>query len=368
MLRSWWTPLSIVVSAVLIGGLYILKGWYIAGMLGGRYPLRSALTDGIAVAIVVLLLRLIYAGMERGVNWAVGTDSRSQRALAQVIRLVLLLAFAVPFLLTLAQFFPQRLACTGTPAELYLSYEPVELRGSAGNLSAWYVPGMSEEDPLVLVTHGLGANKENFLTAVYLAHQLGFGALILDFRAHGDSEGHATTFGYLEAEDIESAVAWAKSRFPDRPLYALAYSMGGAAVLRAAANIDPFEKLVIDSSFASAEGVAKASILQNFGIFQAPAWFAGRCWGELFTGVDLGDHIPANSIAKLKHRPILLVHGTDDSLIPPAESQRLLEAAGPNASLWLVPGAGHTGSIDHPDYMRRIGEHFRQPKMSQIEG
>lgn len=350
--RSWFAA---TFSAVLIAGIYGIKGWYIAGILGGRYPVESALVDMLGVAVIVIFLRVVYFAIEKVTN-ALFCPERSplRSALSQGTRIASLLMFAIPFLLTIAQFCPQRLACAGSPADYFLKYESVDLTSSAGRLKGWYVPSRNEDRPIVLVTHGLGANKENFLAAVLLVNSLDYGALIVDFRAHGDSDGEVTTFGYLEAEDIQAAVDWIQSSYPGRPIYALAYSMGGAAVLRAAARTDPFEKLIIDSSFAAAETVARGSVIRHFGWFQTPAWAVGRCWGWLISGVDLADHQPIQSIGKLQDRPILLIHGTDDRLIPPAESERLARAAGGNATLWLVEKAGHTGSIEHPEYAPRV--------------
>ncbi len=55
--------------------------------------------------------------------------------------------------------------------------------------------------------------------------------------AHGNSDGRFTTFGCLEAEDVKTACDWVAARHPGQPIYALGYSMGGTAILRAAAPV-----------------------------------------------------------------------------------------------------------------------------------
>ncbi|MFO0949147.1 MAG: alpha/beta fold hydrolase [Planctomycetota bacterium] len=346
---------SVTITFVVVGGLYLLKGFFVARLIGGRYPWNAAVVDVVAVACLILILRYFDLGLKFATHRLFHASSSTPRLLfAQTTRFTLLGIFAFPLLLALVQFFPQRVACNANPADAGMPYQDVTIDSTAGKLSAWYVPAPRGEGPIVLVTHGLGANKQNFLPAVQAAHALGFSSLIFDFRAHGDSDGRVTTFGYHEADDVEAACQWIRANHPDRPIYALAFSMGAAAVLKAAAKSDPFEKLVIDSTFARVENVARSSLLASFGILQTPAWQLARFWGWLFTGVDMADHRPEENIAKIAHRPILLVHGLEDSMIRPIESERLAKAAGETPQVWFVPGAMHVGSLGHPEYLQRL--------------
>ena len=62
-------------------------------------------------------------------------------------------------------------------------------------------------------------------------------------------------------------------------------------------------------------------------------------------------------MAAITPRPLLLMHGTEDPVIPAGHSERIFEAANhPNAELWLAEGARHAALINHlPDeYRRRI--------------
>lgn len=356
---SW--PSAFIAFSV-VGGIYLLKGFLVARLIGGRYPWSAAITDMLAIVCLIVLLRYFDLGVKLLTHRLFqATNGTPRYLLAQSVRFAVLGVFAFPLLLALAQFFPQRVACTASPADLGMIHQAVTLESTAGKLSAWYVPALRDEGPIVLVTHGLGANKQNFLPAVQAAHALGYSALIFDFRAHGDSDGRVTTFGYREAEDVEAACAWLNGNHPGRPIYALAFSMGAAAALRAAAKNDPFEKLVIDSTFARAENIARGSVIANFGVLQTPAWQLGRFWGWMLTGVDLDKHRPEEWIAQVSHRPILLIHGKEDTLIRPIESERLASAAGDAPSVWFVPGAMHVGSLNHPEYLERIGAFLQTP-------
>ena len=281
-------------------------------------------------------MRLLDQLLSRLAGRLIGDQTARQRIAGGMLRGGLVFALAAPLLMSLLQFCPQRQACTRTPAALGLEFEEQTLSGKAGRLAAWYVPQAEPDRPVVLIAHGLGANKQQFLFAARIAHDLGFHALLFDFRAHGDSDGRFTTFGYREAEDVKTACDWIAARHPQQPIYALGYSMGGTAVLRAASQYGLFDRLALDATFADAATVARNSVLWILGPLRTPAWHAGRFWGWVYTGIDLADHRPWQYVTLLDRRPLLFIHGRADSIIPHTESQRLHQAAGLQSQLWLI--------------------------------
>jgi len=52
--------------------------------------------------------------------------------------------------------------------------------------------------------------------------------------------------------------------------------------------------------------------------------------------------------------PILLIHGENDATIPLEHGRRLLKAARESASLWIVPGKGHSDCHLHPQFWTRL--------------
>jgi fermentation-respiration switch protein FrsA (DUF1100 family) len=53
----------------------------------------------------------------------------------------------------------------------------------------------------------------------------------------------------------------------------------------------------------------------------------------------------ANMVGRLAPKPLLLLHGTADSVIPVEHTHRLFEAAGEPKELWVVDGAGHGEAV-----------------------
>jgi pimeloyl-ACP methyl ester carboxylesterase len=324
----------------------------LARLVGGRYPISDWLVDFSCFGLFVLALRLLDLGIKKAAHRLIGVETRTRKMLAEVARTTVVLFVAVPLLMALVQFHPQRIRCGLTPGDLRLPYSDVVFESDGVHLAGWHLPASSTERPVVVLCHGLGVNKQNFLLAAELVHALDYNVLLFDFRGHGDSEGRTTTFGYKESNDVNAAFAYASAKHPSSRIYGLGYSMGGSALLKMAAEHDGFDKIVVDGTFARAENVAKHSMLWFFGPLKSPVWHLARFWGWVFSGVDMARHNPEEYIPRIKC-PVLIIHGAVDNLIPTSESVRLHEATA-NSSLWLVEGAGHLQTIIQPMYPKRL--------------
>ena len=71
-------------------------------------------------------------------------------------------------------------------------------------LEGWYCKKDSARGSVVLL-HGHGSSKSRVLNEAKYFYSLGFNTLLLDFRAHGSSDGNICTIGYDEAEDVKLA-------------------------------------------------------------------------------------------------------------------------------------------------------------------
>ena len=65
---------------------------------------------------------------------------------------------------------------------------------------------------------------------------------------------------------------------------------------------------------------------------------------------------PIEAISRIEPRPLLMFHGTEDSVIPVEHAHRLARAAGASARLVLTEGADHCGSYfaDRPGYIDQV--------------
>ncbi|MBY0527735.1 MAG: lysophospholipase [Gemmataceae bacterium] len=355
-----WLARSIVVSMLVFAAIYAGRGLVLAWLVGGRYAWLNLVVDCGALALIILALRMLDLGVKKLFHHLIGDQTRARKTLAAVASWSVVLVLVVPFVMALAQFHPQKIACIATPADFGIPYSEVLLDSQGLQLSAWHLPASSPERPVVVLCHGLGANKQNFLPMAQMLHRLDLNVVTFDFRGHGNSQGRTITFGVKESQDVKAALDYARARHPSSKMYGVGYSMGGAALVQMAAEHGGFDKIVVDSSFARAENVALHTMLWYFGPLKKPIWHVGRFWGWVFSGVDVAEDNPDESIGKLSNCPIFLIHGTEDNMIPSTESERLREAAGANARLWLVDGMGHLQALGHPEYRERLRQFFEK--------
>jgi len=62
---------------------------------------------------------------------------------------------------------------------------------------------------------------------------------------------------------------------------------------------------------------------------------------ELRLGIKAAHVSPVEEVRKISPRPLLIMHGESDRLVPYHNSEKLYEAAGKPKDLWLIPELGH---------------------------
>lgn len=240
-----------------------------------------------------------------------------------------------------------------------LPYQDITLTTADGlHLSGWYVPGVRPE--AIILVHGIHANRAYLIPQAFILARAGYSLLLFDLRGHGRSEGHEVTYGYHEALDVEAAVDFLAARPEVKHIGALGHSLGGAALVRAAA-VDPrLEALVVQSSFSSLSRVVDDSF-NKFVLL--PKWpFAPLVitLAELKTGVSLDQVDSARDLAAMPPRPVLFIHSTDDGLFPIHHAQQMYDAAREPKEFYFVSGLSHVNPISghEAEYTERLLKFF----------
>jgi fermentation-respiration switch protein FrsA (DUF1100 family) len=221
-----------------------------------------------------------------------------------------------------------------------------------GRVPALYVrPQASEPCPAVLLQHGYGAQKSDFVPLATILAACGFATLLPDAWGHGDRPRDAglewwsrMPADYLvemvrhTADDLRAALTWLEER-PEVRTDAIAlggFSMGAMAALIVGTE-DPRPAAVISVSGSPLPDLADAMRPGAAGPSEST-----RRW--------VLEHDAAAHIGRLAPRPLLLQHGRRDDVVPVAGTLRLHEAARPHyaahpdrLSLMLYDHA-HTGT------------------------
>lgn len=120
------------------------------------------------------------------------------------------------------------------PSAMADAIEPLRLTTTDGEqLGAWFIAGKPDR-PVVLILHGNGGSRAACLRQAELVGSIGCGALLVTFRAHGDSTGELNDFGYSARHDVTAAIGWLESNQSGRPIIVWGQSLGSAAALFAA--------------------------------------------------------------------------------------------------------------------------------------
>ncbi|MBN2383480.1 alpha/beta fold hydrolase [bacterium] len=367
-----WPRLIAIYSSLTVAVLAILtmlvagRGRLFAEMIGGTYPVKALVRDVLGLTLCIGFIVLVSTLLRNALKKIVSANRPLVSFGLLLMEILVIALLGGTFLLSTIQLFPQRIIGHDHPKKWGLPCRDISLDVDGLTLSGWFLPGQNAQAPIILVTHGLNANKENFLHPVQILNRRGFQVCIFDFRGHGHSSGHLVTMGYHEARDIEAIQNWLTRTHPGVPIYALAYSMGGAAVIRAASRQTHFTKIVLDSTFYDLVSVAEQTILEPYGPIRPFFLQAMRFWGWLWAGFDLYDHRPGDLLPLLSDCPLFLIHGTQDRVIPCTESLKLFAATDKKAELWLIEGFDHLQGISHPDYFNRICTFFGQSQQTHL--
>ena len=264
--------------------------------------------------------------------------------------------FGVGVLVVLWMTSPRRKSPVATPASVGLEYREVDLLSTDGvSLSAWWVPAEGSSLAAVLVP-GWGGYKfdEHLLQTIPVYHGAGYGVLMLDLRAQGESDGARRTLGYREVRDVRGALAWLQRqgyRLDQVVLHG--WSMGGATALRAAPGTG-VAAVVEEAGYADLPLLLRGKLPEfvRFGGLLEPAILLV---GRLFPDFDPWDVVPKNEAAKLSDEgvPLFIIHSSGDDIVP-HEQARILAAAYPEASVWKLDGYGHVEAYEHPEYAQRL--------------
>lgn len=203
---------------------------------------------------------------------------------------------------------------------------------------------------VVIMVHGYRSNTRRDLafTAMKL-YEAGYDILLIDNRAHNQSQGKYITLGQKEARDIVCWVNHVKALKGGKPIFLYGLSMGATAVMLSLEDKDISGKIsgiIADCGFTSPGVMVKDLLKTSFHLPEKPFYSVANALFKKKTGCTF-DKSTVEVLGRSKV-PALFIHGEKDSFVSYNMSRENYEASaadGEKKKLLIVPGATHGQSV-----------------------
>ncbi|HEY5373954.1 MAG TPA: alpha/beta fold hydrolase, partial [Polyangiaceae bacterium] len=184
-----------------------------------------------------------------------------------------------------------------------------------------------------------------------LMARAGYGVLLPDSRASGESDGTAATWGTLEALDVAAAIRFVRARPGVTRVALLGFSTGSNAVTRAAANDPSITAVVLYPTWTSLRDEMTYKMAKGGPLAAMADLLAFR-----LSGCDVDDVNSAADMKRIAPRPVIFVSGGQDMDTPPAIMDRMYALSSPPKELWRLPAVGHGGyaEAEPAEFERRV--------------
>lgn len=195
-------------------------------------------------------------------------------------------------------------------------------------INAWWGKASNDTNraraPAVLFLHGARRDLNGHANRIAALQKLGFNVLAIDYRGFGKSSGTLPSED-MTYEDASAAWEWLKRREPDsRNRFIYGYSLGGAIAAELATRSGEAQALILESTFTSIRDMAERTAARYLPLSLV-----------LTQRYDTLGKLPKLSI------PLVIVHGTEDKVVPLEMARRLFDAAPEPKRLVIVEGASH---------------------------
>ena len=250
------------------------------------------------------------------------------------------------------------------PDQFKLPYENIYFKKEDGiTIKGWFLPNTTSDKTIILM-HGWGMNRGDIFKNTYFLYDLGYNLMYFDFRALGESGGSVSSIGYLEVKDLQAALKFLKETrgFACNKIGLYGLSMGGMVAICEAAQDPEIACVAAEASYYSFRKVVSRWAWVHNKVPYFPLMAMVLHYMRKRLKVNPERFSPKFNVAKISPRPIFIIHGRYDNLVPAAQAKLLYKNAGEPKEMWLVPGAKHNkcAEVGGFEYKQRLGDFFRK--------
>jgi alpha-beta hydrolase superfamily lysophospholipase len=249
-----------------------------------------------------------------------------------------------------------------------LPYRSVGVPDPLGPMPAWLIPvardGRTNEQAWAIVVHGHNDNRQNGLRIAPSLRRAGLPSLLISYRndlGSPESPDDLYHLGETEWRDLDAAARYA-IRHGARRLVLIGYSMGGALInqfMRRSPLEDRVSGIVLDAPALDWKSIFSFNSEQMGlpGFLSLPVeWAIDARIDPDWSSLDALQHADAFQL------PVLLFHGTDDTVVPIGDSDEFADELGKWVTYYRVPEADHTQewNVEPSLYEQRLSRFLLQ--------
>lgn len=229
-----------------------------------------------------------------------------------------------------------------SPKDENINFEEISISTKNNkNLYGWWMEA-EQKAPTIILMHGWGRNAGKLMPYIKNLYGNGFNILAFDSRNHGSSDKDDYSSMIKFAEDITASISFAE-KMPTAEKnnsILIGLSIGGAASIYAAASDSRIKKIVTIGAPANPADVMAKHIRKRH-VPMPIIWLAFE-FMQYRVGKRFSEISADRNISKTKAR-VLLIHGTDDKVVPFSQAGKILAGANTEqAEIWAIKGKGHS--------------------------
>jgi hypothetical protein len=336
-------------------------------------PTYDFLISGGIILGILLMLALVFRRRKPGAPGSSHEGARPWRT--RIVRILRLAGFGIAVLvlilaaLLFTEDYKTMLSETAPaphsvelPADAALPVEEATITARDGiSLRGWYVPAAN--GATIILLHGYGGDRASMLWHAQTLVRAGYGVLLYDERASGESGGARRSYGWEDGPDVGSAMEWIKERTGETSpeMGIVGCSVGGQIALQGAILYPEIAAVWADgpANVVAADSPPPQNALS--GLFFLSDHLLDFLYAQHLK-------IPApqpivERIDRIAPRPVMLVGGGREIGALGSESPRVTRFAsfaGANAQVWVIPQAVHCDgpTVQPEEYARRLVRFF----------
>ncbi|WP_047979815.1 alpha/beta hydrolase [Ornithinibacillus contaminans] len=244
--------------------------------------------------------------------------------------------------------------------EWYATQEPEILEIQSYDdltLKAGFLKNEESSGKAVILAHGYRGKHDDMDDLVKYYYDQGFDVLMPDARGHGASEGDYIGYGWHDRLDYVKWIDLLIAEYGEEDILLHGNSMGAALVLMTSGEELPSEVkgIIADSSYTTVKEELKHQMKYLYHLPSFPLLDVTSVITKVRAGYYFGEASAVEQVKK-NTRPLFLIHGDADELVPTEMAYELYDAAGGEKELWIVPNAGHTKAytVETEEFQQRL--------------